>query len=211
MKKQPDALQVLEDTMNYHEAMQYASKQKGKIANLNNLIDQLWTEGKTTINAGHGNTFIAIFTRVKTFLDVTLVCEEEPVGFISLKNEENGIYSIVTDTNINPHPAFTNNSGIGLEVMEKYRKRGIGSALLSLGLGLAQRHYKEKGTEQVFKVLATDISELGFGCYQNFGFYIAEGMRVSAGYYTEPDHVPEIKILRKKASKLGRLFKKLGY
>lgn len=196
--------------MNYYEAIQYATKRNEKVTNLNELIDQLWTVGNTSISSGHKEKFIAVFTQIETFLDVTLSCELEPVGFISIKNEEDGIYSIVNDTSINPHPAFTNITGHGIEVKEKYRKRGIGAALLSLGLGVAQRHYKEKSTDRPFKVLATDITKLGIGCYQNFGFQIKEGMRITAGYYTDAELVPEIKILRKKISSIRRFINRMG-
>jgi len=74
-----------------------------------------------------------------------------------------------------------------------------------------QRDCLEKSNTQSFKVLATDVTKLGLGCYHNFGFTIKEGLQVTAGYYTDPDHVPEIKILRKKASWLGRLKKRLGF
>jgi hypothetical protein len=58
-------------------------------------------------------------------------------------------------------------------------------------------------------VLATDITGLGIGCYQNFGFVIKDGMKVSSGYYANPDTVPEINILSRKVSFTKRLKKRL--
>ena len=137
--------------------------------------------------------------------------KKEQIGFITLKTEEKGRYSIVNDSKTTPHPEISTTPGHGLAVKEEYRKHGLGSALLSLGVGVAQKHYIEGGGDSQFEVLATDITESGFGCYNNFGFQINEGMTVSEGAYTNSDQVPEIRILRSKASFWGRLKKRLGF
>ena len=120
-----------------------------------------------------------------------------------------GTYSIVNDTEINPHPLFINTPGHGIEIIGKFRKRGLGAALLSLGIGIVQRDWRYNAEDKKFMVLASDITSLGMGCYQNFGFTIEEGMQVSTGYYTNLDTVPEINILDRKAPFSKRLKKRL--
>jgi ribosomal protein S18 acetylase RimI-like enzyme len=94
-------------------------------------------------------------------------------------------------------------------VKKKYRKRSVGAALLSLGIGIVQKDFRMKKESSQFVVVASDITHLGMGCYQNFGFQIKEGIRVSSGYYNDLDHVPEINILEKKATYWGRLKKRM--
>lgn len=101
--------------MDYRQAMQYASKQKEIVDNLHELIDRLWIEGRAILIAGHGEQFVAVFSQKGQLFDVTISCGKEAVGYISIKTEVDGIYSIVNDTSINPHPTF-DNTGHGLEV-----------------------------------------------------------------------------------------------
>lgn len=196
--------------MSYLDAVEHASKEKEKVADTQGVIDTLWQEKKALLVNGYGESYEASFSRIEDHLDITLSQGNEPIGFIALKCEGGGRYSIVNNTRINPHPAITNTPGHGLAVREDFRKRGLGSALLSLGIGLAQKDFKEiKGTGR-FEVLATDVTESGLGCYKNFGFKLLEGMTVTEGSYTDKDQVPGIIILRTKASFWGRLKKRLG-
>lgn len=178
------------------------------MASVDEIIDTLWHKRKATISTGHENLEV-VLTRPGDFFDIVLSNAREPMGFITLKHEGKGRYSIVNDTKVNPHPTFANTPGHGIEVKKKYRKRGIGAALLSLGAGIAQRDYRTKKEEAQFEIIASDITGLGLGCYQNFGFQIKEGIRISQGYFNNPDRVPEINILKKKAAFFGRLKKRI--
>jgi len=178
------------------------------MAFVNEIIDTLWHKQKVMIPAGH-ESLEAVLTRPGNFFDIVLSNAREPMGFITLKHEGKGRYSIVNDTKVNPHPTFVNTPGHGIEVKKRYRKRGIGAALLSLGTGIAQRDYRTKKQEAQFEIIASDITGLGLGCYQNFGFKIREGIRISEGYFNNPNWVPEINILKKKAGFLRRLKKRI--
>ncbi|MBW2465969.1 MAG: GNAT family N-acetyltransferase [Deltaproteobacteria bacterium] len=173
------------------------------------VIDALWQERETTIPTNHDKQYKVVYSRPGNFFDIIISHDREPVGFITLKYEGEGTYSIVNDTQINPHPSFINTPGHGIEVKEKFRKRGFGAALLSLGIGIVQRDWQVNKKGGIFKVVASDITKQGLGCYKNFGFTIKEGMQVSAGYYTNPDTVPEISILQRKVFFTKRLKKRL--
>lgn len=173
------------------------------------LINTLWSEKKVVIETGYGEKFEAIFSRPHGFFDIVLSTPQEKVGFITLKHEKGGLYYIVNDTRLNPHPTFENNPGDGLEVKQKFRKRSIGAALLSLGIGVVQRDYKLMKEEEQFHVVASKMTYSGMGCYQNFGFHIDEGMWITSGTYYDLEHVPEIAIRKRKVSFWGRLKKRL--
>lgn len=174
-------------------------------------IDTLWGNGRTVITANPRDEFVVVFSRPHGFFDLTLANGKtnEPVGFITLKHEEKGLYYIVNDTKLNPHQVFSNNPGDGIEVHEKYRKRGIGGALLSLGIGIVQRDYRDRKEEGEFTVVASRITDVGIGCYKNFGFAMKQGLWISSATYTNPDFVPELAILRNPAGRFTRFKKRL--
>jgi len=172
------------------------------------IIRKLWSEQQVVFETDYEEEFEAVFSRPGGLFDVVIRSVQEPVGFITLKNEKQGIYSIVNDTAVNPHPTFANTPGHGIEVKKSYRKKGIGAALLSLGIGMAQQDYQTKNTPVPFKVVATDISKLGLGCYRTFGFLIQEGIQVSTGEYTNLHAVPDVNIRPWKMPLPLRLIKK---
>lgn len=176
---------------------------------IEDIINTLWTEGRVELETGDCESMIAVYSRPADFFDIVLSIQEEPAGFITLKNENSGRYSIVNETKVNQHPGFVNTPGHGLEVKYKFRKKGLGAALLTLGIGIAQKDFQAKNEAVEFVVVAGDITGLGLGCYQNFGFQIKEGMQISSGYYYDSDKVPEINILKKRAGIFQRLKKRL--
>lgn len=196
--------------MSYLAAVEHAAIQKEKIPDTEGAIETLWQDNKVLLTNGYGEKYEATFKRIEDYIDIILSHKEGPVGFITLKFEGGGKYSIVNDTKLNPHPTITKTPGHGIAVKEDFRKRGLGSALLSLGIGIAQKDFKSRNKPSTFEIWATDITESGFGCYNNFGFKIKEGMKVSEGVYSKEDGVPEIRFLRNKASLWGRLKKRLG-
>lgn len=196
--------------MSYLDAIEHASKNKERVPDTPGVIDTLWRDRKALLVNGYNETYEALFSRIEDHIDILLSQDQEPIGFITLKLVRDGTYSIVNNSKINPHPTITITPGHGLAIKEDFRKRGLGSALLSLAIGIAQRDHKEKESTAKFEVLATDITESGYGCYNNFGFQIMEGMKVTEGRYTDRDQVPEIKILRTKASFWVRFKKRLG-
>ena len=169
------------------------------------IIDQLWERQETLISTDNGDKYQVIFSRPHNFYDIIISHNEEPVGFITLKDEGKGKYSIVNDTKINSHPGFINTPGHGIEVLMKYRKRGIGGGMISLGVGMIIKGRLDKKQSKRFLLIASDITSQGLGCYQNFGFTVREGMNVSAAYYTTPKTIPEINILPVKVSFFKRL------
>ena len=173
------------------------------------VIDELWRVGETMLNTDSGEKYLITYSRPSGFLDVIFTSSTESVGFITIKYEGGGIYSIVNDTSVNPHSSLLNTPGHGIKVKNKFRKRGLGAALLSIGIGIAQRDWHARGMEGNFKIVASDITNEGLGCYQNFGFTIQEGMSVSSGYYMDSEHVPEINILPGRVSFFKRLRKRL--
>jgi ribosomal protein S18 acetylase RimI-like enzyme len=172
------------------------------------IIQKLWTEQRVSFETDYEEEFKAVFSRPGDLFDVVLHQAREAVGFITLKNEKEGRYSIVNDLKINPHPSFDNTPGHGIEVKRKHRKKGIGGALLSLGIGMVQQDYKGKQPSAPFKVVATDITSLGLGCYRAFGFEIREGVKVSEGEYTNVHSVPELAIRSWKMPLLFRFIHK---
>lgn len=169
------------------------------------VIDDLWNEREAMLTTSFGESYKILFSRPADFFDIVIASSFEPIGFITLKNEGAGTYSIVNDTKVNPHPSFINTPGHGIEVKNKFRKRGVGAALLSIGIGIVQEDWRLHNRGGDFKVVASDMTSQGLGCYQNFGFVIMEGMRVSSGYYTDTGSVPEINILPGRASFFRRL------
>ena len=172
------------------------------------IIKKLWSDQQVVFETDYEEKFEAVFSRPGGLFDVIIRSGQEPVGFITLKNEREGLYSIVNDTVVNPHPTFVNTPGHGIEVKKPYRKKGIGAALLSLGIGMAQQDYLAKDISAPFKVVATDISKLGLGCYRTFGFHIQEGLTVSSGEYSNLHAVPDIDIRSWKMPLPLRLLKK---
>lgn len=175
------------------------------------VLDTLWDKNQTRLTTTTGESYFVSFSRPAEFLDIVIAFNKTPVGFVTLKYEGDGKYSIVNDTQVNPHPTFINTPGHGIEVKTEYRKKGLGAALLSIGIGIAQRDWKAGGRDGAFKVVASDITSDGMGCYQNFGFTIKEGMLVSEGYYSDSEKVPEVNILAGKAPFLKRLWKRLRF
>ncbi len=176
---------------------------------IDKIILELWDNQETVIIANDGGECRITFSRPDDFFDIVIFNKLEPMGFITLKYESNGLYSIVNDTSANFHPSFINTPGHGIEVKTKFRKRGLGKALLSIGIGMVQKDWQVNPKDGRFKVTASDITKVGLGCYKNFGFTIKEGMAVSSCDYTDPENVPEINILPRKASFLTRLQKRL--
>ena len=172
------------------------------------IIQKLWAEERVVFETDYDEEFEALFSRPGGLFDVVIISGHDPVGFITLKNEKEGLYSIVNDSAVNPHPTFVNTPGHGIEVKKPYRKKGIGAALLCLGIGVAQQDYLAKNTAVPFKVVATDITKLGLGCYRTFGFRIQEGIKVSRGEYTELHTVPDLDIRPWKMPLPLRLLKK---
>lgn len=174
------------------------------------IIDQLWARRETWITNDHGDDYRLVFSRPYDFFDIVIFNSHEAIGFITLKNEGKGLYSIVNDTEINSHPSFINTPGHGIEVKKKYRKRGIGGALISLGVGMIKKDRQANQKSRRFLIVASDITNQGLGCYRHFGFTVREGMSVSAAYYMRPKTIPEINILPTKASFFKRLRVKLS-
>jgi GNAT superfamily N-acetyltransferase len=172
------------------------------------IIKKLWSEQQVVFETDYEEKFEAVFSRPGGLFDVVIRSGNDPVGFITLKNEKEGLYSIVNDTAVNPHSTFVNTPGHGIEVKKQYRKKGIGAALLSLGIGIAQHDYLTKKSSAPFKVVATDISKLGLGCYRTFGFHIQEGLKISSGEYTSLHAVPDLNIRPWKMPLPLRLLKK---
>jgi GNAT superfamily N-acetyltransferase len=180
------------------------------MASVNELIETLWTEHSVLFETDYEEEFTVVLNRIQVFFDIVLYSKDckDAMGFLTLKNEKEGLYSIVNDTAVNPHPTFVNTPGHGIEVKKKYRRKGIGGALLSLGIGVVQRHYKTARPPAPFRVVATDISKLGLGCYRSFGFDIKEGFKVSMGEYTDLQEVPELGIRPWKMPFLLRFFRR---
>ncbi|MDH4317570.1 MAG: GNAT family N-acetyltransferase [Desulfobulbaceae bacterium] len=181
-----------------------------KLVEIQDVLELLWRDSEVEIPAMEGRDYHIVYSRPAGFFDVVMTEESEPVGFITMKYEGEGVYSIVNETKKNPHPGFVNTPGHGIEVKEKFRKRGIGKALLSLGIGLVQRDWREhKKNEGRFTVVASDVTDSGLGCYQNFGFIVKEGMAVTKCFYVDSERVPELGILARRASFWKRLKKRL--
>ncbi len=176
----------------------------------NTIIEELWEEGEVVFETDYEELFRAEFSRPGGLFDVVLYGKSnDAIGFVTLKEEEEGLYSIVNDTAVNAHPDFVNTPGLGIEVKKKYRKKGIGAALLSLGIGIVQRHYGARQVDVPFRVVATDITKEGLGCYRTFGFEIIEGLTVSTGEYTELKTLPEVNIRSWKMPFLLRFMRRL--
>ncbi len=174
------------------------------------IIDQLWAQGKALISTNYGEKFQVVLSRPQNFIDVVISSNRETrIGFITLKDEGQGKYSIVNETQINYHPSFINTPGHGIEVNKKYRKRGIGGALISLGIGMIKKDRQAYKKSRRFMIVASDITNQGLGCYQHFGFTVREGMSVSAAYYMSCQPIPEINILANKVSPFKRLRSRL--
>jgi len=157
------------------------------------IIKTLWEVGEVVFETDYEEEFRAQFSRPGGLFDVVLYSSSnDAMGFLTLKEEREGFYSIVNDTAVNSHTGFVNTPGHGIEVLKKYRKKGIGGALLSLGIGVVQQHYVTRKSSAPFRVVASDITKLGLGCYRTFGFLVTEGVTVSTGEYTEVKTVPDI-------------------
>ncbi len=169
------------------------------------IIDQLWKRGKVSFLTNYGERFQVVFSRPHGFIDLIIVNKREAMGFITLKDESRGKYSIVNDTAVNSHPSFVNTPGHGIEVKSKYRKRGVGGVLINLAVRLIEKDRLAGKKSKRFMIVASDITSQGLGCYQKFGFAIREGMSVNAAYYMCPAELPDLNILPLQAPFFKRL------
>ncbi len=169
------------------------------------IIDQLWERGEVFFSTNYGEKFQVVFSRMHGFFDLIIASKKEAMGFITLKDEARGKYSIVNDTAINLHPSFINTPGHGIEVKKKYRKRGVGGVLINLAVCLIEKERQAGKMSKRFMIVASDITNQGLGCYQKFGFAIREGMSVNAAFYVCPAELPELNILPVQASFFKRL------
>ncbi|NOX25028.1 MAG: GNAT family N-acetyltransferase [Deltaproteobacteria bacterium] len=169
------------------------------------IIDQLWKRGEVVFLTNYGKKFQVVFSRPHGFFDLVIANKREAMGFITLKDEGRGKYSIVNDTAVNSHPSFVNTPGHGIEVKKKYRKRGIGGVLINLAVRMIEKDRQAGKKSKRFMIVASDITNQGLGCYQKFGFAIKEGMSVNAAYYVCPAELPDLNILPVQASFFKRL------
>ncbi len=169
------------------------------------IIDQLWKRGEVVFSTNYGEKFQVVFSRPHGFFDLVIANKREAMGFITLKDEGRGKYSIVNDTTVNFHPSFVNTPGHGIEVKKKYRKRGIGGVLINLAVSVIEKDRQAGKKSKRFMIVASDITNQGLGCYQKFGFVIREGMSVDAAYYMCPAELPALNILPVQASFFKRL------
>lgn len=126
-------------------------------------------------------------------LDVVMFNWEENIGYINLMRDKNS-YKILNQWELNHHPGFIPSRGIGIEVKKSHRKKGIGPALLSIGIGLAQLDFRAQNLPK-FCVRGDGITNRE-KFYEEFGFRIEKDEKNKKTYavYTDPNSVPEFKI-----------------
>ncbi len=158
---------------------------------IDHLIDELWKNSFVELQTVNG-VFEVVFTKPADYLDIVVKDSGKSVGFVSLLGER-GIssYRLINYPLVNPHPGFTNGLGVAIEVLDSYRGRNIGSALLSLGIGVAQRDFKNQNGLKSFQVVATGINKVQ-DFYKRFGFHVSDVGGSLVAIYDDSFRVPEI-------------------
>lgn len=161
---------------------------------INTLLDELWKSGQAPIHLS-GSDFTAAYKRTRAgAINVTIAEGDTLVGYATLHRDDRGWYQVVHYPDIDGvFPGLKNGFGVGIEIRPEYRGRHAGHALLSLGVGLAQREFEKRGWLN-FEVRANGLGDRE-DFFRKFGFAIARhdlgGKRpYSVGVYTNPTSVP---------------------
>lgn len=163
---------------------------------IDTVFDELWENGQTTIHLSSSD-FTATYKRTRAgAINVTISEGDMVVGYVTLHRDDTGWYQLVHYPDIDGvFPDLRNGFGIGIEVKSEYQGRHLGHALLSLGIGLARKDFKESGRSS-FEVRAYGLGDRE-AFFRKFGFEIERhdlgGKRPhSTGVYTNQRAVPAL-------------------
>ena len=172
---------------------------------INEIVDELWLRREISI-PNRDNTFrVTLKDLGEEYLDIYMrgTNPDEGIGFITMQSRESGVYEIRNSLWIKMHPDCEDLLGNGIEVSPLYRGMGFGDALLSIGIGTAQRDYKSKQTDKPFEVRVNGINpDLAKKVYEPFGFVINSP---NTATYTNADAVLELNLNLKLISVADRV------
>jgi len=117
-----------------------------QIEPINELIDRLWNEKQVSV-VSNGRNCSATLSCENSIFDVSLIDQEasRAIGFIMVYRSRDN-YKIENPTwGEERHPGCEEKNFVGLEVTEYYRNQGFGPLLIDIGIGIAQKDFKEKG------------------------------------------------------------------
>ncbi|HII65677.1 TPA: hypothetical protein HA295_02775 [Candidatus Woesearchaeota archaeon] len=161
-----------------------------QIEPINELIDRLWNEKQVSV-VSNGRNCSATLSCENSIFDVSLIDQEasRAIGFIMVYRSRDN-YKIENPTwGEERHPGCEEKNFVGLEVTEYYRNQGFGPLLIDIGIGIAQKDFKEKGYTPPFVIRANGINrKLAERFYKPLGFEILENPL--AARYNNPDIVP---------------------
>ncbi len=161
---------------------------------IHEIVNELWEKQRVIIDLPD-NALQATLEIKHGFIDIMLKNENagEYIGFITIEHPQSGTYYIHKDPKVIHHPDFQINNGTGLAVQEQFKNMGYESALLSLGIGTAQKHYLAADSKAAFAVIMPDKGETNWKrLYEPFGFLKSDERALPK--YVERSTVKELKI-----------------
>ena len=111
-------------------------------------ISELWQTGTAPLPNQLNCSLRVYLNRTRAHILDIVVCAFAPlpqkVSFFQAENYEPGRY-FVANTGF-AHSDLAHGDGLGIAVHPVWRQKGIGKATLSLGIAMAQKHWREQGS-----------------------------------------------------------------
>ena len=159
------------------------------------IVDELWLNKETLIPVGSNDLVnVSLELMPNDWFRIMMNHHDKgtKVGYVMVKRKDDGRYDLMNNPRIIPDPQFSGGY-YGIEVNPNYQRRSFGTALLSLGIGIAQRDFIDRGATGNFRFeLMAMTGDLSDKFYRNFGLDIYDPP--NKGRYTKLDKVPELKI-----------------
>ncbi len=161
---------------------------------IHEIVNELWEKQKAIIDL-QDNNLVATLEIKHGFIDIMLrgANSDEYIGYITIEHPQSGTYFVHNNPKLIQHPDFQLNNGTGLAVQEQFKNMGYESALLSLGIGTAQKHYLAAESKAAFAVIMPDRDETDWKqLYEPFGFLKSNERALPK--YVDASIVKELKI-----------------
>lgn len=132
----------------------------------NETIDQLYKNHEEQIRTDKSLYKVQLEIDENVF-DTQIWDGKTLVGYCTISKDKRGFYNLVGYPLGIDHPGL--DGGWAVEVHKDFEDRNIGHALLSFGIGIVQRDFKENGGMDVFEVRVAGLGDR-VEFYKQFGF-----------------------------------------